>query len=139
MNKHENNEKPVDFPSIIKKFVTDLWALDENGKFPEEAKFASRVVFSPTSITIDAVALRDLAIDLYEDRIEVPWMEPPVKMFAADPQVFDMTIALIAHLMLACSMGWDSTTKTGEYTQKRINELVNDRRRNSGKIPSKKV
>ena len=139
MNRTEKPEKPLDFPTIIKKFVTDLWALDENGKFPQSANISSRVVFSPTSITIDSVALKDLSIELYEDRLEVPWMEPPVKTFAADPQVFDMTIALIAHLMLACSMGWDTTTKTGEYTQHRINELVNERRRNSSKVPSKKV
>lgn len=137
MEKHDS--KPLDFPTILKKFVTDLWALDENGKFPESAGFSSKIIFEPGAIRVDSIALKDLAIDVYADRIEVPWMEPPVKTFAADPQVFDMTIALIAHLMLACSMGWDTTTKTGEYTQKRINELINDRRRNSSKVPPKKV
>lgn len=146
-------EYPPDLSTILKDFVVEIWDLKEADRkpwepeglleFPKGLNIHSKIVFNKHSIKIESLALRDLEITVHEDRIEVPWMEPPVKVYAADQAIFETTLALIAHLMLACSMGWDTSDKVGKYTQKRVKELVNARKtqrfRNLSDLSKKKV
>ena len=122
-----------DLRDITEKFIRKLWNLNDSGKFPKDVDIHSTITFEPNCITVKSVAM-PISLDIYDDRVEVPWMNPPLKVYAADPQYFDLVLAALAHFMLFSSMGWDSTFKVGEYTKKRVQELINEGYKSPGDI-----
>lgn len=129
----------IDLREITKKFVKNVWNLDDSGRFPKDTEISSQITFASNAIVVRSVGHSSMELDIYDDRIELSWAEPPFKAYAADPLYFDYLLAALSHLMLFASMGWDSTSKVGEYTKKRVWELNRDGHRPANDIPNTQV